>query len=257
MTASPATRVLQATGAVTGRHCGAAAGGRRWLALFWPDRRTREHARRISPTALGASRGAAMPEPEERRSPRGDRRVTRWLKTWQQDHRRRLAARAQARAHAPFQPGERLLAVARAADGGLAVATDRALHHQHGRSWARLGWEQVDQARWGDQEHVLALTSLTPAVAAPIVLRLAFPWDLPEVARERVTWARVVDQRVWLNGRAGARVVARRAPGQPSVRWLVILDRGLDPADPAVQAAVASALTDLRTVTGADETADE
>jgi len=113
----------------------------------------------------------------------------------------------------------------------------------------------VDQARWDDQRHVLALASLTPAAAAPVLLRLDCPWDLPAVASERVSWARVVDQRVWLNGRAGARIIARRAPGQPSVTWLVILDRGLGPADPAVRAAVESALTDLRAVTGVDEAA--
>jgi hypothetical protein len=198
-----------------------------------------------------------MPGPEERRRPPGGRRIARWLTAWQHDRRRRFAARAEARAHAPLQPGEWLLAAARAADGGLVVATDRALYHQHGRSWARLGWEQVDQARWDDQRQALALTGLTPAVAAHTLLRLACPWDLPAVASERVTWARLVDQPVWLNGRAGARIIARRAPGQTSVAWLVILDRGLDPADPAVRAAVESALTDLRAVTGADEAAAE
>jgi len=137
------------------------------------------------------------------------------------------------------------------------VATDRALHHQDGRAWARLGWEQVDQVRWDEQRHTLTLTSLTPAAPAQTLLRLASSWDLPAVASERVTWARLVDQRVWLNGRAGARVVARRAPGEPSITWLVILDHGLDPADPAVRAAVESALTDLRAVTGVDEAAAE
>jgi hypothetical protein len=137
------------------------------------------------------------------------------------------------------------------------VATDRALYHQRGWSWARLGWEQVDQARWDDQRQALALTGLTPAGAAHRLLRLACPWDLPAVASERVTWARLVDQRVWLNGRTAARVIARRAAGQPSVTWLVILDPALDPADPAVRAAVESALTDLRAVTGADEAAAE
>ncbi len=143
------------------------------------------------------------------------------------------------------------------ADGELAVATDRALHHQDGRAWARLGWEQVDQVRWDEQRHTLTLTSLTPAAPAQTLLRLVSSWDLPAVASERVTWARLVDQRVWLNGRAGARVVARRAPGEPSITWLVILDHGLDPADPAVRAAVESALTDLRAVTGVDEAAAE
>jgi len=48
----------------------------------------------------------------------------------------------------------------------------------------------------------------------------------------------------------------RHALGQPSVSWLVILERGLDPADPAVRAALESALTDLRAMTGVDEAAE-
>ncbi len=35
--------------------------------------------------------------------------------------------------------------------GALAVATDRALYHQDGRAWARLGWEQVDRVRWDER----------------------------------------------------------------------------------------------------------
>jgi hypothetical protein len=108
--------------------------------------------------------------------------LPRWVTAWQQDHRRRLAARAEARADAPLKPGERLLAVARGVGGGLAVATDRALYYQDGRSWARLGWEQVDQVWWDDQRQVLALTGLPPALAAHTLLRLACPWDLPAVA---------------------------------------------------------------------------
>jgi hypothetical protein len=235
MTASIAVGILRAA-ALAGQRPGATAGP-------IPG---------ASPRRFVAPSGPAIPS----RLP-GNRRIARWLKTWQQDHRRRFAARAEARAHAPLQPGERLLAVARAAGGGLAVATDRALHHQDRRSWVRLGWEQVDQARWNDQRNVLALTSLTPAAAAHILLRLDCPWGLPAVASERVSWARLVDQRVWLNGRAGARIIARRASGQPSVTWLVILDHGLDPADPAVKAAVESALTELRVLTGADEAAAE
>jgi hypothetical protein len=245
-------RVPAARGLVPG---GPSEGGRRWLAHLLPGRRARELTRRISPAGRGTARRAATPGPEERRRPPGGGRIARWLTAWRQDHRRRLAARAEARANAPLQPGERLLAVARAVGGGLAVATDRALYHQDGPSWVRLGWEQVDQARWDGQRQALALTGLPPAVAAHTLLRLACPWDLPAVTSERVAWARLVDQRVGLNSRAGARIIARRAPGRPSVTWLVILDPGMDPADPAIRAAVESALTDLRAVTGADEAA--
>src|SRR5215813_8506664 len=51
------------------------------------------------------------------------------------------SARARARADTPIRPGERLLAVACGAGGQLLAATDRALYHQAGKAWARLGWE--------------------------------------------------------------------------------------------------------------------
>jgi len=193
---------------------------------------------------------AAMPVHSEQRGRLGNRRLARWLKAWREDRERHSSARAEARARAPIEAGERLLAVAHGTVGELAVATDRALYHENARSWARLGWEQVGQLRWDEQRHALTLTGLTPEAPARTVLRLASAWDLPAVASERVTWTRVVDQRVWLNGRAGARVVARRAPGQPSITWVVILDHGLDPGDRAVRAALEAALTDLRAVTG-------
>ena len=191
-------------------------------------------------------------EQRRRRRP-GKRRIARWLKAWREDRERHSAARAEARAHAPVVPGERLLAVARDAGGELAVATDRALYHQGGRSWVRLGWEQVGQVHWDERRHILALTGLTPPAPARTVLRLASDWDLPAVASERVAWTRLVDQRVWLNGRAGARVVARRAPGQPSITWVVILAHGLDLGAPAARAALEAARAALRAETGVQD----
>jgi hypothetical protein len=85
--------------------------------------------------------------------------------------------------------------------GGLVVATDRALYHQGGPSWARLGWEQVDHARWDGQRLALALTGLPPAVAAHTLLWLDCPWDLPAVASERVAWARFTSALGWTAAR--------------------------------------------------------
>jgi hypothetical protein len=135
----------------------------------------------------------------------------------------------------------------------LLAATDRALYSQAGQAWARLGWEQVGRVDWDEQRHVLMLPGLSPTVPARTVLRLARVWGLPAVVVERVSWAKVVDQRVSLNGGAGARVVARRLPGGAGIRWLVILDHGLDPADPGVRAGLESALTELRALTGAGD----
>ena len=185
--------------------------------------------------------------PESRRLVPGRR----WVQAWREDHEQHSAARARARAHVPLQGGEHLLAVARGAGGELLAATDWALYHQVGQSWARLGWDQVDRVDWDEQRRVLMLAGLTPAVPARTVLRLAEDWDLPAVAAERVSWAKVFDQRISPNGGAGARVIARRVPGGPQVSWLVILDRELDPADPGVRAGLEAALAELRADTGA------
>ena len=173
----------------------------------------------------------------------------RWLQTWREDHDQHAAARARARA--TLRPGERLLAVACSAGGELVAATDWALYHQAGQSWARLGWDQVGRVAWDEQRRVLMLTGLTPAVPARTMLHLAKGWDLPAVAAERASWAKVVDQRISLNGEAGARVIARRVPGGPQVRWLVVLDQGLDAADPEVGAGLQAALAELQAATGA------
>ncbi len=109
------------------------------------------------------------------------------------------------------------------------------------------------QVHWDERRHVLILTGITPAVPARTVLHLAQDWALPAAAVERVSWVKVLDQRISLHGDAGARVVARRLPGEARVRWLVILDQGLDPGNPGVRAELESALTELRAVTGVED----
>ena len=182
-----------------------------------------------------------------RQGPRGNRRGA--LKNWIAERLRRYAARARA-GLAPIRHGEHVLAVALADRDELVVATDWALYHEAGGSWTRIGWENVGKVDWDAPRRVLALGGLTTAAPAAAVLRLSRDWDLPAVASERVTWTCVVDQRLSLNGSGGGRVLARRVPGQPGLRWVVIVDNGLDPGDPAFRAALGSALRDLRAVTG-------
>lgn len=181
----------------------------------------------------------------------------RWVRAWRQDHEQHAAARAGARARAPLRPGEHLLEVACGVGGELLAATNAALYHQAGQSWARLGWDQVGRVDWDEQRQILMLTGLTPAVPARTALRLARPWDLPAVAAQRARSAKLVDQRISLDGEAGARVIALRVPGRPQVRWLVILDHGLEPADAEVRAGLEAALAGLRAETGAEYGAAE
>lgn len=206
------------------------------------------------------NKAVAVPVRRNGHGPRQNRwlvRWPRWAQAWREDRHQHAAARAGARTHAPLRLGERLLAVACGDRGELSVATDWALYHQDGQAWARLGWDQVGRVDWDEQRHVLILTGLTPAVPARTVLRVAKDWDLPVVAAERVSWVKVVDQRISLNGDAGARVVARRLPGGAPVTWLVIFDHGLDPGNPGIRAALESAVTELRAVTGLDAAGSE
>lgn len=189
-----------------------------------------------------------------RPGPRGNRRGA--LKNWVTELKRHSAARARA-GLAPIRPDERVLAVALADRDELVVATDWALYHEAGGSWTRIGWESVGKVAWDAPRRLLALRGLTTAAPAAAVLRLARDWGLPAVASERVTWTCVLDQRVSLNGSGGARVLARRVPGRPGLRWVVIVDKGLDPGDRAFREALGSALRDLRAVTGVQAEQEE
>jgi len=158
---------------------GTAGGSGRWLAQLWPGWRTREPARKISPAGQDAARRtAATPGPGGQRGLPGNRGITWWLKDRRDDRRRRLAGLAEARAHAPRQPGERLLAAARAADGGLAVATDRVLYHQEGRS---PGTARVGTGGPGPLGRACRSEAARTGSAPPLVRALAGP-SSPHVA---------------------------------------------------------------------------
>jgi len=146
-------------------------------------------------------------------------------------------------------PGERVLVRVRTGDESWVVGTDRALHLSDG---AVLGWHQIDQARWLDVHKALEVVTL-PAGSTPAMsyrIEIPVPGLLPELVRERVTSNIVASERVLLTGRAGARIVARRVPGEEGVRWSVIYDEGVPSSDPDVQTAARDAVARLRTRLG-------
>ncbi|MCX9189843.1 hypothetical protein C3Y87_00095 [Carbonactinospora thermoautotrophica] len=157
--------------------------------------------------------------------------------------RHRLPERV--RAVLDLEPGERVLAAARADDGSYVVATDRALHRVPG---VRIPWHDVDQARWdADTDTLHLLQDGEPRRAHR--MRLERPGRLPETVRERVQSSIVISQRVRLSGKLGARIVGRRQPGREELLWRVLLDPGLDPDDPLVREAIEHALAELRAQT--------
>ncbi len=145
--------------------------------------------------------------------------------------------------------GERVLAAAPVTGGGWTVATTHALHVGD----VRLPWSCVVRAAWERADDILVVETVAgePGVAAATWrLPLDTPAEVPMVVRERVMDSIVVTQRVQLTGTAGVRVVARRIPGSAELAWQLVLDEGLDPADPQLQAAAQAALNSVRADTG-------
>jgi hypothetical protein len=146
-------------------------------------------------------------------------------------------------------PGERPLAWAPVDGDDWVVGTRDALYLPS----VRLPWEQVEAAdwdrdlsrlrvsevgRWGEPraEHDLTLVESGPGADR-----------LLQLVRERVTASVVVVRHVPISGRRGVRVVARRAPsGRSPVQWIYEYDDGVDPSDPVVEAAAATALAAAR-----------
>jgi hypothetical protein len=162
---------------------------------------------------------------------------------------RRLTLPDDAREALPLHPRERLLAVAMLADGSWVAATPRALVLP-GR---RVDWSTVAHAEWSDERSQLQVDQLGAEGTEPETHQLVLdePGRLPEVVRDRVTSSIVASRRTPVDGKAGVRVVARRVPGEDELQWQVVVDSGLDPADPRVQVASDAAVSDLRRELGA------
>ena len=116
---------------------------------------------------------------------------------------------------------------------------------------AVLDWNEIDQAVWHQDENRFDLVTLPiggPARAYQVHLTDP-PGRLPELVRERVTSSIVVNQHVPLDGRRGARIIARRLPGSDELDWIVVYDPGVDGKDTEVKErvrdAVAAARADL------------
>lgn len=149
-------------------------------------------------------------------------------------------------------PDERLLAWGVLTDDRVAVCTDLAIHAPE---IGRVPWDLVVRGAWS--EEFLDLVVQTEAGRRPTHARLRFaePGQVPAVVRERVQWTVVASQPTDLVGpdgrRGSAMLNARRSPADGAVRWSVVFDPGIDPADPGWRAAADAALAALRAQLGA------
>lgn len=145
--------------------------------------------------------------------------------------------------------GEQVLAAAVDADDAWVVATDAALVVDG----HRVEWATVARAGWDDDASVLTVETMATPDRPAEVLRPALPDPglLPETVRERVESSIVASRRVTVRRGASVRVVARAVPRSDELLWQVILDRGLDPADPEVTAVADEVTAQLRRELGA------
>ena len=136
----------------------------------------------------------------------------------------------------------------------MILATTAAVYYQDpaapGRTWSRRRWEDVIDVVWNERRRVLKLTGVGPAGLWRQDLALPSQSALAVVARERVTSTLLASTTVRLDGRVCAWVTARRQPGSGTVAWVVVLNSAEDNGSPALRAAVAAAIADLRARTG-------
>jgi hypothetical protein len=209
------------------------------------------------PCQATASPATAVADPGVTAGVRG------WLRTageWLARRNRRPAAKA---AGAPIGPAERVLTTGHDLAGSLVVATSAAVYLQGrggpGRTWSRLGWEDIDAVRWHDRDQVLAFTGVHAGGLWRTELVLASRSALVDVARERVASTFLASTTVRLGDQPCARVTARRQPGSGQVVWIVVLNEAADIRNPALRPRVQAAIAAVQADTGipaAAETGD-
>ncbi|MGH8996982.1 MAG: hypothetical protein ACRDYB_13310 [Acidimicrobiales bacterium] len=136
---------------------------------------------------------------------------------------------------------KRTLAATRARDGTWLAGTRDALHLVGPEiEEVTLPWESVESATWNSDEDRLRITEVGEygEPRRTFAFALDDPGSLLALVRERVTASVVLQRRA----EGGLTVVARRPPRGGEITWAYELDPGVDPGDPAVRRAAASAL---------------
>ena len=144
-------------------------------------------------------------------------------------------------------PGERLLAWGRDRSGAPTVVTTAALYLPDRSGYRRLPFDQIATAAWA--EDVLEVV-LVGTAHETFRVGLDEPGEVPPVVRERVTSSIVLSEHVPLEGPLGALITARRVTGRDGLRWSVVFDPGLDPADQELRRRADAAIADLRSSRG-------
>ena len=136
---------------------------------------------------------------------------------------------------------------------GVVLAGTRDAFYIGSSPAVRVPWERVEAADWDRDEAVFRLSLVGSWGEEKVVHTSALtePGRLLELVRERVTASIVLQRHIALAGRRGVRVIGRRPPrGTGEIEWFFEYDEGIDPADPAIREASASALAAARADVG-------
>jgi hypothetical protein len=144
--------------------------------------------------------------------------------------------------------GERVIAWG--SDGlGQPVVVSTVALYVPGRSGdhERLPFETVASAVWADPTLELTLVGRR---GVRHLVRLDEPGEVPPVVRERVMASIALSEHIDFADGGGARITARRVPGEEQVTWNVVFDSGLDAADPGLRGQANAAIAQLKASTG-------
>ncbi|MCU1686385.1 MAG: hypothetical protein JWQ81_7124 [Amycolatopsis sp.] len=146
-------------------------------------------------------------------------------------------------ARAMIRPGERVLATAGTpGQAPEAVGTTEGLYYRDGdAAWSRVGWEDLSEARWHEDDHELRI-----AGAEHEVIGLPVPGDLPDVVHTMITSTHVNTSVVDLGDGHRASVTVSRRPRTGELVWRTRLENGADPADPELRTRLDAAIGTLR-----------
>jgi hypothetical protein len=111
----------------------------------------------------------------------------------------------------------------------------------------RLPFERIASAGWAQESLAVVMVGQG---GRRYLVGLDEPGEVPPTVRERVTASIALSERVSLGDGAGARITARRVPGDDVLTWNVVFDPGLDPSDPVLRERAAAAIDRLKASTG-------
>jgi len=158
---------------------------------------------------------------------------------------RRVPAELKARAD-----GRRVLAWATSGSSHLAALEDGLLLPDHFEP-SLLAWDLILRASWEQDRAEVVYQPSAGDSPKSITIPVSGEFEvLAAVVREQVMGSIVIQHHVELVGETGARLIARRVPGETDLRWSVVFDAGVDSKDPIVREHIDSALNSLRSSLG-------